>query len=484
MSRACCPIHAAAMCHPDAPALVAPSGEIATFAECDANASAVAAAVRSAGLNTGSRLALLGPFDGWTLPVLFGTFRAGAAVYIPNARLPRPALLENLARTACRYVLGPASAGDLPHWLAPAGLLACPHRPAAADVDPDAPATLLATSGSTGEPKLAMLSLENHRANAAASNRNIEVLPGDRWLLSLPLYHVSGLGIVFRCVLAGAAVVAPAPGEPLEDAIRRLNVTHLSVVATQLQRLLNTPSGRDALRQLKAVLVGGGATPADLIERAADCTVPLFTTYGLTETASQVTTTPPGAARDVLKTSGAPLVPGTVRVSDAGEIQVRGQTLFLGYLQADGALRRPVTADGWFPTGDLGQFDAGGNLVVTGRKDNMFVSGGENIHPEEIEAALCALEDVERAIVVPVPDSDYGYRPLAFIVPAPGFAVDPASLRERLARMLPRYKLPVRCLAWPESVAQTGIKPDRGLLRNVAAGVAREPDARPASEQA
>ncbi len=481
MSRAVCPLHAAAMRDPDAPVVIAASGERTTFAECDANASAVAAAFRSAGLEAGNRLALLGPFDVWSVPVLFGAFRAGDAVYLPNARLPRPALLENLARASCRCVVGPASAGDLPHWLSPGDLLAHPHRLAAAEVEPDAPAILIATSGSTGEPKLAVLSLDNHLANAAASNRNIELLPGDRWLFSLPLYHVSGLGTLFRCMLAGAAMAAPAPGETLEDAITRLNVTHLSVVATQLQRLLNAPAGRRALRQLKAVLGGGGAIPADLIERAADCNVALYTTYGLTETASQVTTTPPGATLDTLNTSGAPLSPGTVRVASDGEIQVRGRTLFLGYLQADGPLRRPVTADGWFPTNDLGRFDAAGNLVVTGRKDAMFVSGGENIHPEEIEAALCALEDVERALVAPVPDADYGFRPLAFIEPAPGFAVDPASLRERLAHTLPRYKLPVRFLPWPEDLAQTGIKPDRAFLRDLAAGFGDDQNARPDS---
>jgi O-succinylbenzoic acid--CoA ligase len=256
-------------------------------------------------------------------------------------------------------------------------------------------------------------------------------------------------------------------------------VTHLSLVAAQLQRLLSTPSGQHALRRLKAVLVGGGATPAGLIERAAASEVPLYTTYGLTETASQVATSPPGASLAALKTSGRPLTPGTVRIASGQEIQVRGRTLFLGYLQRDGTLRRPLTPDGWFPTGDLGRLDEAGNLVVTGRKDNMFVSGGENIQPEEIEAALCAFQDVDRAIVVPVPDPEFGLRPAAFIAPAPGFTLEPDALRARLAKTLPRYKLPARFLNWPEDTPQTGLKPSRAMLQRLDVDRLREQPERP-----
>ncbi len=473
MRRACCPLHATALRYPDAQAVVAPSEEALAFAECDAQAAAVASALRSKGLKGSDRIALLGPFAENAVPVLFGAFREGIAVYIPNARLPEGVLRENIARMGCRYVAGGETAGDLPPRLAPEELVAHACQQAAAEVCLDAPATIIATSGSSAEPKMAVHSLENHVANAAASNQNIAVAPGDRWLLSLPLYHVSGVGTVFRCVLGGAAIAVPGPGEPLEESIARLKVTHVSLVAAQLRRLLETGRGRAALVMLKAALLGGSAIPAGLVERAAACGVPLHTTYGLTETASQAATTPHGAGLAALKTSGLPLTPDTVRIAQDGEIQVRGRTLFLGYVREDGTLSRPVTPDGWFPTGDLGRFDDAGNLVVTGRKDNMFISGGENIQPEEIEAVLCALDEVARAFVVPVADAEFGYRPLAFIEPASGCDVDPELLSRCLGATLPRYKLPVAYRLLPGEALEVGIKPSRRFLQELAQDTVR-----------
>ena len=265
------------------------------------------------------------------------------------------------------------------------------------------------------------------------------------------------------------------PGEPLEESVARLRVTHLSLVAAQLRRLLETDAGRTVLSRLKAVLLGGSAIPASLVQEAAACHVPLHTTYGLTETASQVTTTPPGACLDVLKTSGRPLLPASIRVADDEELEVSGRTLFLGYLEEDGLMHRPATPDGWFPTGDLGYFDSRGNLMVTGRKDNMFVSGGENIQPEEIEAVLCAFEEVARAVVVPVGDPVFGQRPLAFVETAIGFDLAPERLETYLETVLPRYKRPVAYLGWPESMPEGGIKADRRFLQELAVRQARKP---------
>ncbi|MFO7976912.1 MAG: AMP-binding protein, partial [Candidatus Hydrogenedentota bacterium] len=152
-----------------------------------------------------------------------------------------------------------------------------------------------------------------------------------------------------------------------------------------------------------------------------------------------------------------------------GEIEVSGRTLFLGYLAEDGSIHRPATPDGWFPTGDIGHFDTCENLVVTGRKDNLFISGGENIQPEEIEAVLCAFDDVARAIVVPVPHPEFGHRPLAFVEPAPGFSLNPQYLHKHLGNRLSGYKLPVAYLPWPADTRETGIKPSRRFFQELAA---------------
>ena len=470
MTRQPCPLHKAALHHPHVPAVVTASGRETAFAECDAQAMAAAAALRVQGLANGGRIALLNVDNARAIPLLFGAFRAGVTVYLPNMRLPESALREHVHRAGCSHAICGENDYASSRRLDPGALLNHPCDEELTEVDPRAPATIVATSGSTGTPKLVVHALENHLANAAASNANIAVEPCDRWLLSLPLYHVSGLEILFRCILGGGTVAVPDPGGTLEDALEHLRATHISMVAAQLQRLLDSGCDAKKLSRVKAVLLGGSAVPETLIERAVALGVPLHTTYGLTEMASQVTTTPPGAGRHALKTSGKPLTPETLRIAADGEIEVRGPVLFLGYIEEDGTIHRPVTPDGWFRTKDLGYLDKTGNLCVTGRKDNLFVSGGENIQPEEIEAVLCALDAVARAVVVPVTDPVFGHRPAAFIESAPGFALEPDILARQLAERLPRYMIPAAWLPWPEEAAVTGLKPDRSVLRRIAEG--------------
>jgi O-succinylbenzoic acid--CoA ligase len=214
------------------------------------------------------------------------------------------------------------------------------------------------------------------------------------------------------------------------------------------------------LAHLKAVVLGGAPAPAGLIDAALAARVPLVTTYGLTETSSQICATHPGDPHEALYTSGRPLAPGCVRIAE-GEIQVAGPTLFAGYWDG-GELRLPRTEDGWFATGDLGHWDSGGRLVVRGRKDNLFISGGENIQPEEIEAELCRAEGVLRAVVVSRADPQWGARPVAFVETLPGRQFDPAAWEAALAERLPRFKLPVAYRPWPADLA--GVKAPRAEL--------------------
>ena len=190
----------------------------------------------------------------------------------------------------------------------------------------------------------------------------------------------------------------------------------------------------------------------------------VHTSYGLTEMSSQVTTTPPGMTPAGLRTSGRVLPYREVAISGDGEILVRGETLFAGYVRDDG-LERPVDEAGWFHTGDLGELEGKGYLRVRGRKDNLFISGGENIQPEEIEEYLERLEGVERAVVVPVPDEYFGERPSAFVLPADG-RVTPRGLAGELERELPRFKVPVAFYEWPEGADPGKTKVDRPFFRD------------------
>ncbi|MBD3401759.1 o-succinylbenzoate--CoA ligase [candidate division GN15 bacterium] len=338
----------------------------------------------------------------------------------------------------------------------------------------DQPATVIFTSGSSDEPKAALLTLGNHYFNALGSNRQIFFRPGDRWLLSLPLYHVGGLAIVFRVLVGGGAVVVPPADMELTDAIARYRISHLSLVSTQFRRLLGSDADLKYLAsQLKAVLLGGSAIPASLIRHALDYGLPVHKTYGMTEMASQVATTAPHDLPGRIDTSGRVLDYREVEISDTREILVRGETRFAGYIERD-RLERPFDDEDWFATGDTGRLDSNGYLTVFGRTDNMFISGGENIQPEQVEAALGKLDDVLEVLVVPVAEPEYGHRPVAFVRLSPGVMLDERAVRLKLQPMLPRFAIPDRILVWPKSAEGTSLKPSRADFTRLAERIVRE----------
>ncbi len=447
MAEFVCPLHAAALETPCAPALVSGSG-VLSFRDVEVRVQATAAALRNAGLRPGGRAALTGRASSGDITLFLALLRAGVVACPVNPRFPEAYAMALLGRVGAQR-LPPLP--DVPS-VGDAQVEAAPPR-----IPEDRPATIIFTSGSAGSPKAALHSYGNHCHSALQSNRNIALRPGDCWLLSLPMFHVAGIGVLFRCLVSGAAVAVPEDREPIEAAVVRYGVTHLSLVATQLHRLLQSEEGRAALRRVRAILLGGSAFPDGLVREAFALGLPIYTSYGLTEMASQVTTTRAGDPLDRLLTSGAPLSPGNLRISGDGEILVRGKTLFLGYVDGEQVMRS-LTEDGWFATGDLGAQDAQGYLAVTGRRDNMFISGGENIQPEEVERSLCKCAGVCEALVVPVSHAEFGAVPAAFVRYAPGTARDEAVLQRELEKALPRFKVPRRILPWPEDLAGLGIK--------------------------
>ena len=347
-------------------------------------------------------------------------------------------------------------------------------------INPEAWATIIFTSGSSGSPKAVVHSLANHFYSALGANEIMPLNPGDRWLLSLPLFHVGGLAIFFRTLISGSAMVIPSKNETLAETIIRKKITHLSLVPTQLHRLLQTSAGKNSLQSLKLILLGGSAIPERLLEQSEKLGLKLNTTYGSTEMASQVATGKKGNCR---------VLPfREIRISTASnsknEIEVRGKTRFLGYLE-NKLLLQPFDENGWFKTGDLGEIqlsnfennqnsfvepknpeaENNGALSVFGRKDNMFISGGENIHPEEIERVILKSGIVEQTVVVSIKDVEFGERPVAFVKYS-----EPDSdseLRKFLEKHLLRFKLPALFLEWPEEV-EIGLKPKRHQLSKLA----------------
>ncbi|WP_028769403.1 o-succinylbenzoate--CoA ligase [Shewanella fidelis] len=325
----------------------------------------------------------------------------------------------------------------------------------AALIDPTRAVNAILTSGSSGTPKAAAHSLANHIASAAGSSELIELAIEDSWLLSLPLFHIGGLAILNRCAIAGACVVFEDKSLTLAQQLSRDKISHLSLVSAQLQQLLHADSenNNDSLGRVKAMLLGGGAISADLLAELAKRDIKAYTSYGMTEMGSQITT---GVAHGD-GASGKPLSGRELKIID-GEIWVKGECLFLGYL-VKGGFNLPVDQAGWFYTKDLGRFDVNGNLCIDGRADNMFISGGENIQPEEIETALKLHPKISDAIVFPQADPQFGCLPAAIIKLAKDPANQPseAELTEFLANKIARFKRPRCYYPWPE-VSSAGIK--------------------------
>lgn len=294
-------------------------------------------------------------------------------------------------------------------------LLQQPELPGSAEL-------LVATSGSTGEPKNVMLSAANLEASVRASRCRIPLGPGDLWLACLPLQHIGGIIIFYRCAEAGAAVLLHRSFDAtrvLTD-MERHGVTHISLVPAMLARLLEAGPPPASL---KYALTGGGPLSEKLARRAQLAGWPICPSYGMSEAASQVATLaslPPGWREGMV---GPPLPGYSVEIIDEngcpaqgeGRIRVRGPGVMVGYANAAGESGHGLL-DGWLVSGDRGYFDERGNLVVLGRHDDMLVSGGVNVHPAQVEARLLACPGVSDAAVTALSDEVWGDRITALLV--------------------------------------------------------------------
>jgi o-succinylbenzoate---CoA ligase len=298
--------------------------------------------------------------------------------------------------------------------------------------DLDAVAAVIHTSGTTSAPRPVELTYGNFLWSALGSSVALGLHPRERWLCALPVSHVGGLSILLRsAIYASTAVVHERfDTDRVLAALLAQDVTLVSLVATTLARLLDAGLRRPPA--LRCALTGGGPVPAALLWRAHAAGVPVSLTYGLTESCSQVTTTPLAALDGARASAGPPLFCTRVRVQDDGEILVAGPTV----------ARTAAGRDGWLRTGDLGALDEQGRLSVTGRKADTIVSGGENVAPAEVEAVLEAHGDVLEAAVLGRADERWGEAVVAIVRARPGRTVDGESLREHCARALAPYKVP------------------------------------------
>ncbi len=456
------------------PALATENGTL-TYAQYAALIHATAQNLAAAGLQRGDRLALYLP-NCAELAILLMAALEGGIISVPlSTRLPAGHIPNAMQQTGCTALV----TAEKPRERELAGLSLLPARelvpatPSPAGHRPlrephfEQESNCIFTSGSSGRARAVLHTFGNHYFSALGSQHNIPVQPGDRWLLSLPLYHVGGLAILYRTALHGGCVVIPPPQMQLADFLQQEKCTHVSLVATQLRRMLQKPELVPVLQRLKAILLGGSAIPEPLLSEAHGLGLRVHVSYGSSEMSSQITTTRPGADVSELLTAGFVLPHRELIIATDGEILVRGKTRFKGYLEHDDLLT-PFDAQGWFATGDIGRLRGDGALQVFGRKDNMFISGGENIHPEEIEMELLQHPGVVQAVVVAVPHAEFGMRPVAFCEITTTEETSFDALRTWLGDRLPRFKIPDRFFPLPGQHGG-GLKPDRRQLQELAA---------------
>jgi O-succinylbenzoic acid--CoA ligase len=321
--------------------------------------------------------------------------------------------------------------------------------------DLDGMQAVVFTSGTTGRPKGAMLSFANHFWSATASAFRLGTRPEDLWLSCLPLYHVGGLAVLFRSCLYGTAVLLQQGFDvaAVNDALDNYDVTLISLVPTMLYRLLDARPAGSWPRSLRLVLLGGAATPPELVEKSREQGVPISVTYGLTESSSQVATILPDNVPAKPGCVGKPLMFTSVRIADDngktlspgeyGEVVVTGPSVMVGYIHDPAGTSRAIR-EGELYTGDIGYLDEDGDLWLVQRRSDIVVSGGENVYPAEVEAVLKQHPAVAAVCVVGVADEEWGQRVAAMVVSRDGATVSGGELVEFGRESLASYKLPIR----------------------------------------
>ncbi|UHD18141.1 AMP-binding protein [Thiocapsa bogorovii] len=338
--------------------------------------------------------------------------RVGAALLPYRTGLDPSALLALAAATGAEWRWSPESETLIPTGL-PIGVATGNASPGTGTSASEL-ALLLKTSGSSGGPKVVMLTRHNLLASAAAVNRRLGFGSGDLWLCCLRLSHIGGLAIIHRWALAGASLILHEgfDAQAVAEDLQRYAVTHISLVPPMLGRLLE--SGAAPPPSLRVVLVGGQALNPVLAERALLAGWPLFLTYGMTETASQIATSACSLERVPCDGRVGPLLPDVEIDRHDGRdgpsrLRVRGPMLMAGYANPG---RRPGQGlkEGWFETSDLGGLDAEGDLRVVGRADDVLVIGGNNISLTRVDELLRAAPGVSDLAVVALDDATWGHR--------------------------------------------------------------------------
>lgn len=297
--------------------------------------------------------------------------------------------------------------------------------------------SIMFTSGTTGRAKAVKQSYNNHYESALGCENRFNYGTDSVWMNVNPIYHISGFSILMRAAIRGCTVVLVEKFEPL-DVWRKLKahrVTHVSMVPVMLERLMKF----DESHELEGILLGGAGVTMDILDRALNKGLPVYNSFGMTETCSQIVSIGPQDPKILNGTVGRALDNVSIRIDNEndGELLVKGPAITKGYLNAELQLE-----DGYFRTGDMGYIDDEGYLYILDRRSDLIISGGENIYPKELEDAAVNYKTVERAVVVKRKDPEWGEVPVLLVELQEGFILDENSIMASLEKQVARYKLP------------------------------------------
>ncbi len=424
-----------------------------TFVELNRRVAVLCARLDAWGIRSGDQVATMLDRGLASVELVHAIARLGAVIVPLNTQLTSVEMRRQIEHTECQWILSASPAPMLDEAILLNNLPPArdTSRWLSGDLDLESNFGIIFTSGTTGQPKGAVLKWENIFWSATASAFRLGVLPTDRWLLTLPLYHIGGLAILFRSALYGTAVVLPDfPNDQFDlnhlwTKLHNAGVTLVSLVPTMLYRLLDRYEQADWPSTLRLILLGGAAASPELLQAALDANLPVAMTYGLTEATSQVATAIPETTRHKPGTVGRPLLWSQVSIHDEdghrlptgeiGEIRVQGPMVMRGYLH------KPEEGD-CLHTGDLGYLDEDEDLWIIQRRSDLIVSGGENIYPAEVEAVIRRQSDVEDVCVVGLPNPEWGQQVAAAVTLRPNTILKEEILLSFCRQYLAGYKLP------------------------------------------
>ncbi|MEV4001684.1 long-chain fatty acid--CoA ligase [Actinomadura sp. NPDC049753] len=458
---------------PGRPALLSEHGTL-TYADLFARVTALAHALRGLGLGRGDRVAYLGPNRPSLVESMFAAHTLGA-VFVPlNTRLATAEVDHQLQDCGASILIYSAESADVVERLTAAPLLmavdggagsghdyeeslrAAPTDPIDEPVGHDDPALILYTSGTTGSPKGATLTHGNVIWNCLNTLVELDLTSDEVTLVSAPLFHVAALNMtLLPTLLKGGVAVLMRGWDPdaCFDLVERHGVTWMFGVPTMFADLARSPRWRTAdLSSLRSLLAGGAPVPLQLIRTYQERGLEILQGFGLTEAApgalilsAEMSTVKAGSAGVPHFFSDArlarPASAGT-EADDAGEILVEGPTIMPGYWGRPDATATVLSEDGWLRTGDVGRMDDDGYFYIVDRIKDMYISGGENVYPAEVESQLLEHPDVEECAVIGIPDDRWGEVGCAFVRTRPGASLDREALTAFLTGRLARYKIP------------------------------------------